>query len=216
MVTGVVPSPPRFLPSTFIAHMVQQSHCSSIFYPVLQTHALALSASQFVHKKQTQRIYTSMHSAGLELTKLTYTKLDDNLIRPPGRPFYTRCWRAELGVRHARLRREATAVTAKAACCCCMILLCGTWYGCVGVWVCAVKYAMGSKIGCKMCSTEFFEWQIQSKKSRLSTESRSFKPQSKTIESKMHFFDGVGKPGLGFSLKWPISTDQSDCVRNGL
>ena len=31
VVTGVVPSPPRFLPSFFIAHTkVQQSHCSSI------------------------------------------------------------------------------------------------------------------------------------------------------------------------------------------
>ena len=28
VVTGVVPSPPRFLPSIFIAHRVQQSHCS--------------------------------------------------------------------------------------------------------------------------------------------------------------------------------------------
>ena len=28
MVTGVVPSSPRFLPSIFIAHRVQQSHCS--------------------------------------------------------------------------------------------------------------------------------------------------------------------------------------------
>ena len=48
---------------------------------MLLTHALALSASQFVHKKKSQRIYTSMHSAGLELTKLTYTRLEDNLIR---------------------------------------------------------------------------------------------------------------------------------------
>ena len=31
VVTGVDPSPPRFLPSIFIAHRVQQSHCSSIF-----------------------------------------------------------------------------------------------------------------------------------------------------------------------------------------
>ena len=31
VVTGVVPSPPRFLPSILIAHTVQQSHCSSIF-----------------------------------------------------------------------------------------------------------------------------------------------------------------------------------------
>ena len=84
MVTGVVPSPPRFLPSIFFAHRVQQSHCSSISHRVLLTHALALSASQFVHKKKSQRVYTSMHSAALELTKLTYTKLEDNLIRHPG------------------------------------------------------------------------------------------------------------------------------------
>ena len=84
VVTGVVPSPPRFLPSIFIAHRVQQSHCSSIFHRVLLTHALALSASQFVHKKKSRRFYTSMHSAGLELTKLTYTRLEDNLIRHRG------------------------------------------------------------------------------------------------------------------------------------
>ena len=84
VVTGVVPSPPRFLPSIFIAHRVQQSHCSSIFHQMLLTHALALSASQFVHKKKSQRIYTSMHSAGLELTKLTSIRLEDNLIRHRG------------------------------------------------------------------------------------------------------------------------------------
>ena len=43
-VTGVFPSSPRFLPPIFIAHRVQQSHCSSIFHRVLPTHALALSA----------------------------------------------------------------------------------------------------------------------------------------------------------------------------
>ena len=85
VVTGVVPFSPRFLPSIFIAHRVQQSHCSSIFHRVLLlTHALALSASQFVHKKKPQRIYTNMHSAGLELTKLAYTRLEDNLIRHRG------------------------------------------------------------------------------------------------------------------------------------
>ena len=43
---------PSLLPpgsSIFIAHTVQQSHCSSIFHRVLLTHAIALSASQFVH-----------------------------------------------------------------------------------------------------------------------------------------------------------------------
>ena len=98
VVTGVVPSPPRFLPSIFIAHRVQQSHCSSIFHRMLLTHALALSASQFGHKKKSQRIYTSMHSAGLELTKLTYTRLEDNLIRHRGdRIIYSiRCSYAEI------------------------------------------------------------------------------------------------------------------------
>ena len=58
VVTGVVPFPPRFVPSIFIAHRVQQSHCSSIFHRVLLTHALALSAGQFVHKKKSPRIYS--------------------------------------------------------------------------------------------------------------------------------------------------------------
>ena len=84
MVAGVIPFPPRFLPSTFIAHRVQQSHRASIFHRMLLTHALALSASRFVHKKKSQRLYTSMHSAGLELTKMTYTRLEDNLIRHRG------------------------------------------------------------------------------------------------------------------------------------
>ena len=84
MVTGVIPSRPRFWPSIFIAHRVKQSHCSSIFHRVLLTPAVALSASQFVHKKKSPRIYTSMHSGGRELTKLTYTRLEDDLMRHRG------------------------------------------------------------------------------------------------------------------------------------
>ena len=84
VVTGVVPSPSRFLPSFGIAHRVQQSHCSSICHRVLPTHALALSARQFVPKKKSTRIPTNIHSAGLELTKLTYTRLEDNLVRHGG------------------------------------------------------------------------------------------------------------------------------------
>ena len=83
VVTGVVPSPPRFLPSIFVAHRVQHSPYSSIFHRVLLTHALAFSASQFVHKK-TSPHESSMRSAGLELTKLTCTRLEDNLIRHRG------------------------------------------------------------------------------------------------------------------------------------
>ena len=58
VVTGVVPSPPRFLSSIIIAHRVQQSHCSSIFHRVLLTPALALSASQFARKK---KVPTDLH-----------------------------------------------------------------------------------------------------------------------------------------------------------
>ena len=47
--------PPVLAFNFFIAHRVQQSHCSSIFHRVLLTHALALSASQIVHKKKSQR-----------------------------------------------------------------------------------------------------------------------------------------------------------------
>ena len=98
VVAGVIPSPPRFLPSIFIAHRVQQSHCSSIVHRGLLTHALALSASQSVHKKKSQRIYTSMHCAGLQLTKLTYTRLEDNLIRHRGdrSTLTTHAWRNQI------------------------------------------------------------------------------------------------------------------------
>ena len=57
VVTGVVPSPPRFLPSICIAHRVQQSHCSSIFHRVLLTHALALSKLICEHEKAPSNLY---------------------------------------------------------------------------------------------------------------------------------------------------------------
>ena len=117
MVTGVVPFRPRFLPSIFIAHRVQRSHCSSFFHGVLLlTHALALSASQFVHKTKSQRIYTSMHSAGLELTKLTYTRLEDNLIPHRGDRVYTQvattsngCLYSSTCVPTIKIRNKASA-----------------------------------------------------------------------------------------------------------
>ena len=85
MVTGIIPSPPKILPSIFIAHRVlQQSHYSTTFHRRLLTHALAFSANQFVRKEIYPRIYTRMHSAGFELMKLTYTRLEENLIRHRG------------------------------------------------------------------------------------------------------------------------------------
>ena len=106
MVTSGVPSPPGFSHSVFVAHRVQQPHCSSIFHRVLLTHALALSASQFVHKKKSPRTYTSMHSGGIELTKPTYTRLEDNQIRHRGdRHSLGRQTTRELGRNNFRSRR---------------------------------------------------------------------------------------------------------------
>ena len=106
----------------------------------------------------------------------------------------TRCWRAELGMRHTDLLREATAGIVKPASPPCMILQCG----------------IGSKNTCKTFSSEFFDWS-QSKKSSFSTGSAS-----RNSQSKKPFFDCVKKPDLGFIRKRPFSTDKSDCVRNGL
>ena len=83
-VIGVVPSSPRFLPSIFIAHRGHQSHCLSIFHRVFLPHHLVLSASLFLHKEKCLRTHTGMHSGGFELTKLIYTRLEDNLIRHRG------------------------------------------------------------------------------------------------------------------------------------
>ena len=67
MVRGVIRSSPRFLPSIFIAHRVQQSHCSSIVHRVLLTHALAFSASQIVHKKKSPRILYEVALGGIRV-----------------------------------------------------------------------------------------------------------------------------------------------------
>ena len=106
----------------------------------------------------------------------------------------TRCWRAELEMRHADLLREATsAVIATPASAPCMILQCGTWYGCMAVWPCGCVFgggmndAIGSKNTCKTFSTEFFDWRIQSKKSSFSTGSARRNSQSKKVESKKPF-----------------------------
>ena len=47
-------------------------------------HALALSASKFVHKKSPTKIFTSTLSKGFELTSLTYTKLSGMGRSPDG------------------------------------------------------------------------------------------------------------------------------------
>ena len=86
VVTGVVSSSSPVLAFNFYrAYRVQQSHCLSIFRRVWLTYAFALSASQFVRKKKSPRIYMSLHSGRIKLTKLTYnTRLEYNLIRHRG------------------------------------------------------------------------------------------------------------------------------------
>ena len=82
-----------------------------------------------------------------------------------------RCRRAELGMRHADLLREATSVIAEPASAPCTILQCGIWYGCVAVWSCGrvgvclvVGWTMRSvkKTQCKTFLTGFFNWIRQS------------------------------------------------------
>ena len=77
-------SPPVLAFNFYRAQGLQQPNCLSIFHRVLLPHALALSASHFVRKKKSPRIYTGMHSGGFELTERTYIRLEDNLIRRQG------------------------------------------------------------------------------------------------------------------------------------
>ena len=81
MVSGVVPSPActclQFL--SRIGFSIPTARRFSSNNRMLLTHAFALSARQFVHEKNSLRIYTSMPAGGLELTKLTYGRHEDNL-----------------------------------------------------------------------------------------------------------------------------------------
>ena len=86
VVSGVVPSPPRYMPSVFIAHRVQHSPCSSTSHGKLQTHVFAISASPFVHMKKFPRTYTSRgtRTHAIDL----YTRISCYRSIPPGRPAY--------------------------------------------------------------------------------------------------------------------------------
>ena len=57
------PFSPRFLPSIFIAHRVQQSHCSSIFHRVLQTHALTRAFRKSICAQE--KVPTSLYEYAL-------------------------------------------------------------------------------------------------------------------------------------------------------
>ena len=87
----------------------------------------------------------------------------------------TRCWRAELGIHHADLLREATnSRDSQASVRTWMILLCGTWYGCMAVWPCGfvsgagMSDAIGSTNTLKTFSTEFFYYRLVKMSARQS------------------------------------------------
>ena len=89
VVTGVVPSPPRFLPSIFIAHRVQQSHCSSYFSSsVANSRSRAFRKSICAQEQVPTNFYEYALGGARTLTKLTYTRLEDNLIRHRGDRWY--------------------------------------------------------------------------------------------------------------------------------
>ena len=78
--SGVVLSSPRYVPSIFIAHRVQRSHCSSIF---IECCSLTLSRFPRVNmctRRSPYEFFTSMHAGGLELTQLAYSRHEDNLL----------------------------------------------------------------------------------------------------------------------------------------
>ena len=114
----------------------------------------------------------------------------------------TRCWRAELGWRHANLRREATAVLVKPASA--LLYDAAVWYlvwvcGRVGVWWWDER-CDGFKTHVIFFLTEFFYQQIQSKKSTSSTGFSGRKIQSKKFNRKI-FFGRVRKARLGLRSK---------------
>ena len=93
VVTSVVPSPPRFLPQ-FLSRIGFSNPPARRFFIQCCYLTLSLSASQVMHKKKSPRMYNSMHSGGLELTKLTCTRLEDNLIRHRGMRTTNLTWSA--------------------------------------------------------------------------------------------------------------------------
>ena len=78
VVTGVVPSPPRYVPSICIAHRVQHSHCSSTFIECCQ-----LTLSRFPLRSifmQDKSPYEYVHSVRIELTpEIDFSGHEDNL-----------------------------------------------------------------------------------------------------------------------------------------
>jgi len=69
VVSGVVPSPPPVRAFRFYRAQGSAFPLLVDFHRMYLTHALPHSANQFVHKKPSLLVYTSIHSGGLELTQ---------------------------------------------------------------------------------------------------------------------------------------------------
>ena len=76
---------------------------------VANSRSRAFRKSICAQNKNSPRMYTSMHRGGFELTKLTYTRLEDNLIRHRGDRTSTDC----------RVRYSLLLLL----CCCCTMLM---------------------------------------------------------------------------------------------
>ena len=88
VVTGVVPSPPpvfafKYYRAEGSAIPLLVDFSSSVAY----SRSRAFRKSICAQEKVSTNIYTSMHLVGLELAKLTCTRLEDNLIRHRGDRF---------------------------------------------------------------------------------------------------------------------------------
>ena len=89
VVAGVVPSPPRFSLSIFIAHRVQQSHRSSTFHRVLLTHSRSRAFRKSICAQE--KVITNVYEYALGGIRTHEPHLDyntglegNNLIRHRG------------------------------------------------------------------------------------------------------------------------------------
>ena len=83
VVTGVVPSSPRYVPPIFIAHRVQHSHCSSIF---IECRQLTLSRFPLINFFNANKKSLRVCALGENWTReIDFSRHEDNLPSHRGR-----------------------------------------------------------------------------------------------------------------------------------
>ena len=85
VVTGSVPSSPRYVPSIFIAHRVQHSHCSSIFIECCWLTLSRFPLINFLCKKKSLRVCALGENL---IREIDFSRHQDNLPSHPGRLTY--------------------------------------------------------------------------------------------------------------------------------